>query len=128
MAGSELELAVLCEILVFPNPSDGAVLSESSCTCGEAPAVHTSANTEISLVDDNLCSLRKITKRVVVKNDVIETGLLNLHLRSVLTDDEFSLEDRHVRVVCVVLAVRIVLIVTVVYFLEVCSVELLVSG
>ena len=127
MAGSELELSVLCEVLVFPNPGNGAVSVYCSLTFCESPAVHTSANAEISLVNDDLSSIGKIAKGVVVKNDVIQTVLLNLHLRSVLTDNELSLEDRHVRIVSVVLAVRVVLVVTVVNFLEICSVELLVA-
>ena len=126
-ARSELELSALCEILVLPSVCDGAIVSLLNFTFCESPAIHAATNTEVSLLDNDLCAVRKVTCSVVVEDYVIETLFLNLHLRSVLTDDELALLDDHIRVVCEVLAVRIVLVVTEVVLCELSSVESLLA-
>ena len=128
MAGSELVLAVLCKALVLPCPYNRTVIVDSFLTGSESPAVHTAANTERSPLDNDLSTVRKITVGIVVEHDVIETGLGNSHLWSVLTYHEKSLLDLHVRVIRIVLAIRIILVITVVHLCKIGSVELFVSS
>ena len=70
---------------------DAFVLSLGSLESGKAPAVHATTDTHGNRAKENL-SVCKVVCSVQVKNNVIETCSLHLHLGSSVTNDKFSLE------------------------------------
>ena len=87
----ELELTAVGQLLAAEGEGDAFVLGLGSLQGGEAPAVHATADTHGNRAEENL-GVGQILVGVQVQNNVIQTGLGNLHLRSSVTHDKLTLE------------------------------------
>ena len=95
VTGCEFEFTVLGKCLILEGEGSTGVGEGLGLRIGggEAPAVHTAANTEVAgIQEDDLCIL-EVLVLVDIKDDVIQTGLLNLHCNGSLTNDEFALQN-----------------------------------